>query len=323
MSRALSVHQGKGASDADAKLGALLEAAESDAAERFEAEGPTCAWAELDPQLRPRDLGDFARHRTQRPPHDRTISWTSAQRLDGQSCWVPFEAVSLDFTLPEPSPFERASAGLATGTSREEAQRTALYELVERDALRAFLDCDMITLLENEILPSSIPYAWLGDLAERIEAAGAYLRIFQLPAIAPAFAAAIDDPSKAARPYRAIVGHAAHPDAEIALFKAVAEAAQSRLTFIAGSRDDCLPSLYHHPERAMTFALAAPPNPGAVPARFDAASSGPDTVEALAQALHEAGFGPCCFVPILEREGFWIERAFVPGLGSLARERRT
>ena len=37
MSRAVSVHQGKGATDADAKVGALLEGVESHAAETFEA----------------------------------------------------------------------------------------------------------------------------------------------------------------------------------------------------------------------------------------------------------------------------------------------
>src|SRR5215207_7185666 len=42
MSRALSVHQGKGATDTDAQIGALLEAVESDSAERFDSEGPIC-----------------------------------------------------------------------------------------------------------------------------------------------------------------------------------------------------------------------------------------------------------------------------------------
>lgn len=322
MSRALSVHQGKGARASDAKLGALLEAAESDAAERFEADGPVCTWHDLDADERPHDLADFARNRNVPPAPDQAIQWTRAERLDGSTCWVPFDCVSLDFTLPEPSLFERSSAGLATGTSQEDARRTALYELIERDALRAFLGSDMIARLQHEIMPGTVPYDWFADLDGRIVAAGGSLRVFHLPAVGPAFAASIDDQSKDARPYRAIVGHAAHPVAEIALFKAVAEAVQSRLTFISASRDDCLPSLYDKPERAVSFALAPPPNPGVLPSHFDAAGTGPTTVEAIAEALSGAGFENCCFVPILEREGFFVERAFVTGMGSLARERR-
>lgn len=322
MSRALSVHQGKGARVSDAQLGALLEAAESDAAERFEANGPTCTWRDLDADERPHDLADFARHRNAPPAPDQGVQWTRAERIDASYCWVPFDCVSLDFTLPEPSLFERSSAGLATGTSQEDARRTALYELIERDALRAFLGTDIIARLQHEIMPGTVPYDWFADLHDRIAAAGGSLRVFHLPAIGPAFAASIDDHSKDARPYRAIVGHAAHPDAEIALFKAVAEAVQSRLTFISASRDDCLPSFYDQPERAVSFALAPPPNPGVSPSHYDAGGTGPTTVEAIAEALSGTGFDCCCFVSILERDGFWIERAFVPGMGSLARERR-
>ncbi len=35
-----------------------------------------------------------------------------------------------------------------------------------------------------------------------------------------------------------------HPVREIALLRALTEAAQSRLTYIAGSRDDCFPAAY-------------------------------------------------------------------------------
>src|SRR3546814_2319749 len=44
--------------------------------------------------------------------------------------------------------------------------------------------------------------------------------------------------------YRRFYGSAAHGDSELALFKAFAEALQSRLTVIAGVRADILPSYY-------------------------------------------------------------------------------
>lgn len=237
---------------------------------------------------------------------------------------VPFECVSLDFTLDPPSSFERASAGLATGTSEEEARSVALLELIERDALSAFLDLGLADRLECELNVEAIQFSWFQEIAAKVRSLDALLRCFSLPSLTgtPIIAATIRDDRKDAKPYRAIVGHAAHADPEIALFKAVAEAAQSRLTYISASRDDCFPSHYLDPQRSMNFALAPPPVDDIEPMPFDQVQNCAQSVEQLAEWLASKGFDQTSFIKLRESHGFHIVRAFVPGLGSLAKERR-
>ena len=62
--------------------------------------------------------------------------WLEALDLvSGGPIYLPFDLVSLDFTRNVPSPFDRASDGVAAGASREEAIAVALHEIIERDAV--------------------------------------------------------------------------------------------------------------------------------------------------------------------------------------------
>ncbi|MCM8556729.1 YcaO-like family protein [Sphingomicrobium sediminis] len=324
MSRALSVHQGKGADQDTAKLGALLEAVESDAAERFEAEGPEASWNDLPADERPDHIADLARHRDRTPPADTTHQWIAATRVDGSRLHVPLASASLDFTRFADSPFERASAGLATGSTREEAQRTALHELIERDAVSAFHAADMFERLECELDERTIPFGWFAALHGRVREAGAALRLFVLPSLTatPVIGAGVSDATKGARPYAGSVGYAAHPDPELALFQAISEALQSRLTFIAGARDDCWPWLYTEERRGIMATLAPPPAPMIDPLPFDSIEPGDRDVERLVEKLAARGFDETAFLDIAQTGPFHIVRAFCPGLGSLGKERR-
>lgn len=323
MSRALSVHQGKGASHGAAQIGALLEAAESHAAEIFMDEGPTCRWTDLPSGERLASLNGLARDPAAPPDPLDAIRWCQAQRFDGSACFVPFETVSLDFTLPSPSRFERASAGVATGRGRDEALRVALHELIERDARGQFRELDMIERMEWEIATDSIRFAWFHELMERIEAAGSSVTLHALPALCgvPVIACSLHDDGKGPTPYRALLGHAAHPFPEQALFQAMAEAVQGRLTYIAGARDDLLPSHYVQDRSAMLFALAPPAPPGIDLVDFAGIAPGPTSAEALVTGLAEAGFDETCYVTLSEAHGFTTIRAIVPGLASLAKGR--
>lgn len=319
MSRALSVHQGKGATASSAMLGAMLEAVESDAAERFDEPGTTARWRDLAPCERVGDLADLARFRDCPPHPDEMIRWTQAERCDGTIVHVPFECVSLDCTIAKTSKFERASAGLATGVGEEDARRAALLELIERDACARFDASDVIARLQCEVFLQEDEYHWFGALVERMNEAGLALRLFvpKSPANVPVVMASVRDPGKEARPYVGTVGHAAHPDPEIALFQAIAEALQSRLTFIAGARDDCWPWDYEQSQLGTISALAPPPAPGIDESRWGDVMPGPATAEALCEALVSIGVSDLAFVPIARPNGFTVLRAFAPGLGTL------
>ena len=103
---------------------------------------------------------------------------------------------------------------------------------------------------------------------------------------------------------------------EIALFRALAEAIQSRLTLIAGVRDDILPSYYARarPARARVAAGQAfwrPPPPQSL------------TPEAIAARLADRGCRQVAFRRLDDGlDGVAVTKAFVPGLGSVSRTRR-
>lgn len=323
-SKALCVHQGKGASIADAQLGALLEAVESHAAENFVAAGVSASWQSLNSNQRPAQIADFARDRHNAPDVGTETVWIEAERADGGILMVPEPCVSLDFTRDKSSRFERVSAGLSTGSTLADARRAALLELIERDAVNRFDQGDYFARLACELDEGTVSFDWLADLRERLGSLGIDLRLFAAPSPTgvPVFIAAVSEDAKVARPYAGTVGHAAHPDPEIALFQAVAEAIQSRLTYIAGSRDDCWPWDYEG-RRGITMALAPPPAVGIDQVDFSQITPVDSGSNDLVARLYQTGVKETAFLTIAQPESFFVVRAFAPGLGSLERAPRS
>ena len=325
MSRALSVHQGKGATHEAAQIGALLEAVESHAAETFEMEGPVCRFAALPADERAPCLADFARHRDRPPAEDEPHRWIAAARLgSGGTIHLPFDLVSLDLTRAVPSPFDRASNGVATGSSPAEATLAALHEFIERDAVIEWQADGMAAAMGCALDLDSVPFAWFGLWRERIEQAGAWLQLYRVPTLTgtPLFACEIDDLGKDNRIYRGVQGRGCHALPEIALFKALAEALQARLTLIAGSRDDQFPSAYARPPNGASLAFAPPLPPGADGVRWDEIAPGPGEPEGIAAGLDRAGYPDVALLELARPHGLAVVRAFVCGLGSMRRRRR-
>jgi ribosomal protein S12 methylthiotransferase accessory factor len=325
LSRALTVHQGKGASDAAAQIGALLEGVESHAAEMFDSDSQYCRFDELAEQNRAPCLTDFAVDRACSPPPEQATRWVESRNLvGGEAIWLPFDLVSLDFTENVPSLMDRVSNGVATGATRDEAIATGLHELIERDSVTEWQQGGLLACMESTLDLETVPFGWFQHWHQRILAAGASVRCYHVPSITdtPVFACEINDLSKNGAPYRAIQGRACHPVPEIALFKALAEAVQGRATYIAGARDDLLPSDYQPRNSGITFAFGLPLPPG-MPA-VDFASIGPTRAgwEAAAQVLNRAGYGQIAVIDLAQPEGLWVVRVFVCGLASFVRRRR-
>lgn len=326
MSRALSVHQGKGASDEDAQLGALLEAVESHCAETFDREGPVCRFDALPASTRAPDLADYARSRDA-PPPDAEIRWVEGvDPIAGTPFHLPFDLVSLDLTRAVPSRFERASNGVATGATRDEAIAVALHELIERDAIGAWRVRGLLACTLDGLRLDSVPFAWLQYWRARADEAGASIRCYRVESVTatPVFACEINDHGKDGAPYRATHGSGCHARPEIALFKAVAEAIQSRATFIAGSREDFLPSAYALAATGRAnVAFGLPLPPGSAGVAWEAIAPGPEGVEPIGAALARQGYDRIACVDLGTPSGFHVVRAFVCGLGTLRRSRRT
>ena len=323
MSRALSVHQGKGATDVDAQIGALLEAVESHAAEMFEADGPTCRLDELPAGGRAPDIADFAMHR-HAPPPDESYRWVAGENLlSGKAFYLPVDLVSLDLSRAVPSPFDRTSNGVATGATRFEATLAALHEFLERDAVSTWQRTTLLDRMGCTIALDTVDYDWFRLWRERLAAAGAALRLYLVPTLTgtPLVACEINDLSRDGYHYRAGQGRGCHAVPEIALFKALAEALQARVTVIAGARDDLFREDYARPPTVhVVFGLPLPP--GMTGINWNDVQQGPESPTSLAAALARSGYPQATVVELAAPCGLSVMRAFVCGLGSFRRTRR-
>jgi ribosomal protein S12 methylthiotransferase accessory factor len=169
---------------------------------------------------------------------------------------VPEQAVTLDTTFRAPPIFDISSNGLASGNLLVEAIAHGLCEVIERDAEAAWRR----TGSDRRIVLDSIPDPACRALIDRIVRAGARVFVWDLAGGAgagiPVIGAAImEDPNEPAwRTLGFYQGFGAHWLPEIAIARALTEAAQTRLTYIAGARDDFFPFDY---ERATDPELLA------------------------------------------------------------------
>lgn len=322
--RALSVHQGKGATALDARIGALCEAIESHAAEEVEADGPISSYRSLPPAARAPDLTDYLRSRALAAHAASPIKWCLARDLiGGGEHFLPHDLVSLDFTRRVASPFERSSTGLAVGTSDEEALWAALLEVIERDAVGEWTRRGQLERMATAVRPGSIGLTWFGHWRARLAVCGATLAVHAPPSIVgtPVLVCTLSGPAEFGGRHRMSMGSAAHADPRIALFRAFAEAAQSRLTLIAGARDDILPRDY---ESGAALGPSVPPVPPGFPCRsWDEIAPGPASLADLLDALVRRGY-PQVVAKTLGAQfpGVHVVKLFVPGLASSQRTRR-
>jgi ribosomal protein S12 methylthiotransferase accessory factor len=177
------------------------------------------------------------------------IDWVEGyDLLREEPCWVPAEIVHTDYTLPQPDGYFLAgSNGLASGNHLTEAVNAALYELVERDAVALWIAQPLRQRASCALDFASVDDPDCRALLARYEAAGIAVRVWNATTdirIA-AFLCEIRDLAAGdpRRPSR-FHGSGCHADRTIALARALTEAAQTRLTYIAGIRDDLSPAEY-------------------------------------------------------------------------------
>ncbi len=265
-SRSVAVSMGKGLDAEAARASALMEAVETWHAEQITAPLRLGSFEELrydhllvDP-LRLPLCRDSAWHPARR------LLWIEGQDLvSGRCLWVPYELVHTDYTLPPPSGsgcFLASSNGLASGSHWLEAIGHAVCELVERDAVTLFNrltdDQRAATRLDLEGVPE--PDCRL--VIERCRAAGMALAVFDATSDIdiPTFVCLLAEAERQAPPLlRGIaIGSGCHPDPSIALLRAITEAAQIRLAYISGARDD-LPDAAYGRSDPVGHPLEVPP----------------------------------------------------------------
>ncbi|MFI8105464.1 YcaO-like family protein [Streptomyces sp. NPDC086023] len=230
----LTASQGKGATDLLAKVSAVMEAVELWHAE-LPIE-PTRYGPAREAGL-PYPLEALPVHTWHEALVDVPLDWATARGvLSGREVLVPLGLVLRRARRPlwQPDVFRATSTGLACGNTREEAVLHALYEVVERDVLVADEAGDRACRVLVD--PGSVDDPYAASLVGRVQDAGFALELvlvdnaYGIP-VCLAYLWSEDFPV-----WFAGAGCHTHPD--IALTRAVTEAAQSRLTCIAGTRDD-------------------------------------------------------------------------------------
>jgi YcaO-like protein with predicted kinase domain len=243
--RSLAVSQGKGLDLDAARASGLMEAIELYHAERISHPLKFGSWNELRFSHSLVRVDDLPRTTVSVFHPDRTMLWICGNDLASQEAtWLPFELVHTNFTLPLPSGsgcFVMSSNGLASGNHFLEAVSHGLCEVVERDAAVLFR---LKTAEEQE--NSRVDLATIADADCRrvlglYEAADVSVGVWDTTSdvMVPCFQCVIAD--RDPNPFRRIgpvQGMGCHPAREVALLRALTEAAQGRLTLIAGSRDD-------------------------------------------------------------------------------------
>lgn len=324
-SKTLSTSSGKGFS-----LDAALASGAMEAIELFHAET-----AELPHFLLPYDevrasynhirRADLAltKHAifNERWPYTWTLGWDI---INQQDVAVPLAMVHMALghqRLKELNTFQLTSNGLASGNSLLEAINAGLFEVVERDAVT----CHRV-LWERDGQPppvvrlETITHPLVRDLMERLAAAEVAPVIFDCTVDTgiPVYMAYIYDLVR--RHVGVFRGYGAHLDPEIAMVRAITEAVQSRVIYIAGSRDDVFRHSFMRLRRddGNRVLPTMKSLSGTVDARDRISEATPtfhgDTTRAIAK-LQAAGIERAIVVD-LSREDFPIHavKVIVPGL---------
>jgi ribosomal protein S12 methylthiotransferase accessory factor len=320
---------GKGATLEAAEASGIMEALEGYHAERvalplvlgshreIAARGPTADVVGL-PRL---SVGTFH--------EELPLLWVEGVNLlGGIRTRVPFELVHTDFRVPLPTgsgAFVMSSNGLASGNHALEAMLHALCELVERDA-------NTLWRLGGGEAGARIDLASVGDplcraALDRFADANLAVHAWDTTSDVgvPSFLCTlVDRDPNEARPMPPISGSGCHPRRPIALLRALTEAAQGRLTFISGARDDLSAKGYdaRHAEEA-SARLRSTSTAGARRA-FD---DGPDArhptfeedVRWILGRLAAAGFDQAIAIHLtLPEFGVPVVRVVVPHLESMS-----
>jgi YcaO-like protein with predicted kinase domain len=325
--RSLSVSQGKGLDLDSAKASAAMESIEGFHAERVSGPLLLASYDELrtdhvvaDPLLLP--LSD------QRPfDSSLPILWIEGDDwLQDGKVWVPFQLVHTAYTTRmrwDLVGFATSSTGLASGNHVLEAASHALCEIVERDAAARF---DALPAQDQEVRRldlSTIDDADCVAVLARFSSAGVNVAVWNmtshvgLASFECLIAQRTDDPTRLLSSAR---GFGCHPARQVALLRALTEAAQSRLTIIAGSRDDMSRSGYRswrdpvNVQRWRDLAAEQGSVRFASVATFESGSFEEDLAFELA-AVRRAGCSQVIVVELTRPDiGIPVVRVIVPGL---------
>lgn len=254
-SRTLAVSQGKGIDLDHAKASGIMETVETFHGERINHPLKLQSYEEMQRRnavVDPRTLASVPN--SYYAPHLPILWIEGLDLMSRRPIWLPYESVHVNYTVPMPQGtgcVATGTNGLASGNHILEALSSGICEVIERDsdALwlyssdrerdRRRLDLDSVddpqcrALLERYRQSRIAVEVW--NTTSDVGVASLHCRIFE----------AEDNPNE---PLGSFFGAGCHPSRSVALSRALTEAAQSRLTYISGSRDDIERRDYRRPD---------------------------------------------------------------------------
>lgn len=319
--KSITISQGKGIRDIDAKVSAAMEALERAVAGAPEVEILADCWKTLsDAGKRAERLPGLIAAGQDDIGDDERIAWVNGIHVvSGGPVFLPYQAAILDSTQVQ-CRFWQSSDGLASGNTLEEAILHGLLERVERDA-HVLWQVAPDKGMGGCIDPLAFHEPIISEMMEKIAAAGLILRLFDIttdigiPCYTALLAPANFGDLKNIRFLDVTHGSGAHPDPARAVMRAITEAAQSRLTFISGARDDIHPATFNRPlpeeirARLMTGTVDIPVRNSVFPSGARA------LLNHTLRRLEEAGIVDVFAVPLTRPETpFSVAKIFVPQL---------
>lgn len=244
-SRSVAVAQGKGLDLVSAKVSGLMEAIENFHAERIRAPLVLASALELQARAAILDVQRLPRIGGGAFDTDARILWIEGHdALKRRATWLPFEVVHTSYTVPLPTgsgAFLMSDSGVASGNHPLEATSHAICELVERDAITLWRFASEAERHARRIALDSVHDGRCRWVLERFAAARVNAAVWDVTSdigVPTYYCTIVDDSGSPWRPLAPAFGSGCHPCREVALARALTEAAQTRLTMIAGARDD-------------------------------------------------------------------------------------
>ncbi|HZY52407.1 MAG TPA: YcaO-like family protein [Reyranella sp.] len=331
----ISYYNDKGTTRADAHAGALMEAIERHAGESYD--GPMVPsstynlrgdYPFVDPlEVHAPLVADYS--------EDLLLEWAPGfDLLNRQSVLVPLNCVVAPYQpVAGEQLFFTSTNGLASGNTRLEALCHGLCEVVERDAMAVALARSAIRPVVRSILAemgfsgeaavdSGVPDISLkglprkaAALVRKLQQASLGIRLRNLTSGTgiPTISCTLVDPQAPPTALNAHSGCGTHPDARIALTRALTEAAQTRVTFIQGGREDLADMA---PNRGASPAAELPTGERTIAFDEIASHEHPsinEDVEFMLERLRQSGFGQVVVVDLTKDTiGIPVVRVVVP-----------
>jgi ribosomal protein S12 methylthiotransferase accessory factor len=250
-SRSVTVSQGKGLDIWAAKASGLMESVEGYHAEFMTLPLKYCSYRELSGTHTVVDVAALPKEDPSLFHQDRALLWMEGFDLvNDEPVWVPHELVHTIYNVDKmacPGNFAASSNGLASGNHLLEAISHGICEVVERDSTTLY------SLLSREqqdgrrIDLSTVDDPGCRSVLDKYERAGIAVGVWDETTeigLACFSCTIVDHDNKGPFDLFSAGGSGCHPAREIALLRALTEAAQSRTACISGSRDDLFRTMY-------------------------------------------------------------------------------